>query len=163
MKKSSNLNVGTTLSVIVLIILILLVQLFKHEMKDYIKCILESDIISFFIWAYVITIFSIHHYLYSANELSSDGFLYKHFGSYAETVFSIATYGIAGTTSITLLRGLYLQTFYDGRYFTGFGSFDISSMFLLTTFLLIYCILNTTFLLKKILFHSKTATIVVKK
>ncbi|KFF62226.1 hypothetical protein RC94_08090 [Pectobacterium brasiliense] len=163
MSKSKSLNWKTTFAVAFLISLIILVQFFGNEIKNSVKEILESDWVSIVIWAYVGGIFLIHRYLYSSNELKTDSFIYKHFGAYADTIFGIATYGIAGTTSLALLKGLYLQEFYDGKYFFGFGTFDLVSMFLLTSFLLFYSIFNTTLLLKEVLFHNKTSPVEVKQ
>lgn len=163
MSKSKSLNWKTTSAVIFLIILISLAQFFGNEIKKILKEILESDWVTVVIWAYVGGIFLTHRYLYSSKELKSDSFIYKHFGAYADTIFGIATYGIAGTTSLALLKGLYLQKFYDGQYFFGFGTFDLVSMFLLTSFLLFYSVFNTTLLLKEVLFHNKTSPIEVKQ
>lgn len=162
MSKASSLNWKTTISVIFVMALIILMQMFGNEIKGPLKDILESKWVAFVVWGYVGGTFVIHHYLYSSSELKKDSFIYKHFGAYAETLFGIATYGIAGTTSLALLKGLYLQTFYKGMYFTGFGAFDLVSMFLLTSFLLVYCMFNTTIMLKDVLFHSETSPIEVK-
>ncbi|WP_281649103.1 hypothetical protein [Parendozoicomonas sp. Alg238-R29] len=131
-------------------------------MKEPLKTMLESGAINTFIWAYVGSVFLLHQYLYGANELKNDSFIYKHFGRYADTLFGIATYGLAGTTSTALLKGLYLQTFYSGMYFTGFGTFDLVSMFLLTSFLLVYSMFNTSMMLRTIIYHTETVEITVK-
>lgn len=162
MSKASSLNWKTTISVIFVMALIVLMQMFGNEIKGPLKDVLESKWVAFVVWGYVGGTFLMHRYLYSSSELKKDSFIYKHFGAYAETLFGMATYGIAGTTSLALLKGLYLQTFYEGMYFTGFGTFDLVSMFLLTSFLLVYCMFNTTIMLKDVLFHSETSPIDVK-
>lgn len=162
MSQAKPLNWKTTGAVVFVIALIIVMQTFGNDIKGPLKNILESKWIVFSVWGYVGGTFLIHRYLYFSSELKKDSFIYKHFGAYAETLFGVATYGIAGTTSLALLKGLYLQTFYDGLYFNGFGSFDLVSMFLLTSFLLVYCMFNTTIMLKDVLFHSETSAIEVK-
>lgn len=162
MNKANSFNWRTTLSVIFLISLVIIMQTFGTELKEPLKILLESKWINFAVWAYVCGTFSIHRYLYSSKELQTDSFIYKHFGIYADTLFGIGTYGFAGTTSLALLKGLYLQTFYEGNFFHGFVTFDLVSMFLLTSFLLVYCMFNTTIMFIDILFHSETSPIDAK-
>lgn len=162
MSKAKPLNIKTTGSVIFIIALIVIMQNYSSDIKEPLKIILESKWIGIAIWAYVGGTFVIYHYLYSSNELQKNSFIFKHFGIYADTLFGIGTYGLAGTTSLALLKGLYLQAFYEGKFFSGFATFDLVSMFLLTSFLLVYCMFNTTIMFKDILFHRETSSIVVK-
>lgn len=159
MKNSNALNYKTAAAVIFLIALIILMQVYGSSLKDPLKNILESKWLSIFLWAYIAGTFVTHKYLYSSNALEKDSFIYKHFGSYADTLFGIATYGFGSSTSLALLKGLYLQVFYEESYFNGFAAFDLASMFLLTSFLLVYCVFNTTVLFKSVLFHSEMSPI----
>ena len=120
MSKASSFNWKTTLAVIFVIVLIVIMQTFGSELKEPLKNLFESKWINVMVWAYVCGTFSIHRYLYSSKELKTDSFIYKHFGVYADTLFGIGTYGLAGTTSLALLKGLYLQAFYDEKFFNGF-------------------------------------------
>ena len=162
MSKPKSLNLRTTGAVVFLIALIVGVQTFGGEIKEPLKAILESGWLSIAAWGYISGTFIIHQYLYSSSELKRDSFIYKHFGVYADTLFGAATYGFAGTTSLALLKGLYLQTFYQQSYFIGFAKFDLVSMFLLTSFLLVYCLFNISVMFKDILFHSGTSEVIVK-
>lgn len=161
-KKKASVNYKWTFSLLFLIGLIIIIQVFGSDMKQPIKELFESGWLSIVLWAYVAGVFSVHRYLFATYELANDSFIFKHFGTYAETLFAIGTYGLAGTTSVALLKGLYLQTFFEGQYFTGFAKFDLVSMFLLTSFLLVYCVFNTTMLLKDIIFYSENSVVEVK-
>ena len=163
MNKPKSFNFKSTGSVIFLIALIVVVQVFGADVKEPLKAILESGWLSIAAWGYISGIFIIHQYLYSSSELKRDSFIYKHFGVYADTLFGAATYGFAATTSLALLKGLYLQTFYQESYFIGFATFDLVSMFLLTSFLLVYCFFNVTVMFKDIMFHSGTSEVTVKR
>lgn len=162
MSKPKSLNWKSTGAAIFLMALIVAVQIYSSEIKEPLKTILESGWLSVAAWAYISGTFIIHQYLYSSSELKRDSFIYKHFGVYADTLFGAATYGFAGTTSLALLKGLYLQTFYEQSYFIGFATFDLVSMFLLTSFLLVYCLFNISVMFKDIVFHSSTSEVTVK-
>lgn len=157
--KAKTLNIKTATSVTFLIVLLVVMQVYGQDVKTLTKTILESDLINLLILAYIIGTLTIHGYLYSSRELQKDSFIYKHFGKYADAVFEVATYGLAGTTSLALLKGLYLQTFYEAQYFNGFGGFDLASMCILTSFLLFYCLFNTTIRFKAIVFFTETSKI----
>ncbi|MFW1378205.1 hypothetical protein ACEV7K_23620, partial [Vibrio parahaemolyticus] len=134
MSKKASVNYRWTISIVAFICLMLTAQAFGSDMKEPIRNILDSGWLSKFLWAYVASILSIHRYLFKSYELAKDSFIYKHFGAYADTLFGIGTYGVAGTTSLALLKGLYMQTFFSGEHFIVFGTFDLISMFLLTSF-----------------------------
>ncbi|MDD9175496.1 hypothetical protein ERW49_08420 [Aliivibrio finisterrensis] len=162
MSNNTSVNYKWTFSIFFLMFLILFVQLFGTDMKEPIKAVLESGLLNKLLWAFVAGVLFIHRYLFASYELAKDSFIYKHFGAYADTLFGIGTYGVAGSTSLALLKGLYMQTFFQGKHFIGFGTFDLISMFLLTSFLLFYCIFNTAMLLKDIIFYSENSVVEVR-
>jgi hypothetical protein len=157
--KDNKLNYKTTISIIFVITLLFLSLVYSEVLKDLVRDMLKSDWLVFFIWSYIAGTFIFHRYFYSSDSIKNDSFIYQHFGSYSDTIFGIATYGFAASTSISLIKGLYLQTFYSGSYFNGFASFDLVSMALMTSFLLFYSLFHTTVLLKKIIFHHKITNI----
>lgn len=162
MKKSKKFNFKATGALLFLILIIVALQVFGSDIKEPLKKVFESGWLNIVAWAYIGGTYLIHQYLYSSTELKSDSFIYKHFGIYADAIFGAATYGFAGTTSLALLKGLYLQTFYNKESFIGFATFDLVSMFLLTSFLLVYCMFNITVMFKGILFHSGTSQVEVR-
>lgn len=163
MSADKKVNFKTSCAVMFLIILIVFAQIYGSELKEPLKTILESSWLNVLAWGYISGTYVIYQILYSSSELKTDGFLYKHFGVYADTLFGAATYGFAGTTSLSLIKGLYLQTFYKESYFIGFATFDLVSMFLLTSFLLAYCIFNVSKMFKEILFYHSASAVEVRK
>ncbi|MNI34911.1 hypothetical protein D3C73_889210 [compost metagenome] len=159
MKKPSKINKKYTFFLLLMITIIILMQIYGHEIKKPIKEIFESDLLGVILWGYIIGTFCIHKLIYGTTTLKSDSFILKHFGSYADLCFGMTTYGLAGTTSLALLKGLYLQQYFNSIYFIGFASFDLVSMFLLSSFLLVYCIFNTSILLTEIMFYGETAKV----
>ncbi|MDX7783008.1 hypothetical protein SJR90_11735 [Aeromonas caviae] len=162
MTKPSKVNIKYTLALFLFIGLIISIQIYGHEIKIPIKKMFESDLLGVILWGYVIGIFCIHKYIYGKTTMRSDSFILKHFGSYADLCFGMTTYGLAGTTSLALLKGLYLQQYFDAIYFIGFASFDLVSMFLLSSFLLVYCIFNTSILLTEIMYYGGAAKVEVQ-
>jgi hypothetical protein len=156
-------NYKALLATFFVVALVLISQVYNENIKDVLKLVLESNILTAVLWSYVTGVFLIHKYLYSSNSLPKDSFVYKHFGPYSDAFLGIATNGLAGSTSLSLIKGLYLQTFYTGSYFSGFGTFDLSSMFVMASFLLYYSVFNTTVLVKEIAFHSAVTPIETKK
>jgi hypothetical protein len=143
--------------------LVLISQVYNENLKEILKLALESNLLTALLWSYVVGVFLIHKFLYFSNSLQKNSFIYKHFGPYSDAFLGIATNGLAGSTSLSLIKGLFLQTFYAGSYFSGFGAFDLSSMFVMASFLLYYSVFNTTVLFKEIAFYFAVTPIEIKK
>jgi len=138
------------------------VQVFGAELKRPVKTVLESDLTRIALWAYVGAVVVLHGVLYPKLASEKTGFLYKHFGAYAETCFAFATYGFASTTSLALMKGLYLHVFYEGGHFLGFDGFDLISMFVLSSFLMVHSLIAVTAMGRELVFYQKTSHVVVK-
>lgn len=116
----------------------------KEEAKTIVKSILESNWPAVAVWLLAIIGVGADK-LFSGSSIQTEhSFIYQAFGRYADAVFAAATYGIAGGTSLALLKGLYLQSLFDGTYFSGFGDFDLASIFVVASFLLFYSVVGTT-------------------
>lgn len=72
------------------------------------------------------------------------GIFHAHFGKYADFVFAIVAFVPAGATSLTLLKGLFMQYFFGQIYFIGFDGVDMASMLVVSSFLLYYSLYNAT-------------------
>lgn len=155
-------NYRITFALIFVIGVFFIVQAFGSELKSPVRALLESDWSRIALWAYVGGVVFIHGSLYPETTSSRNGFLYKHFGPYSETCFAFATYGFASTTSLALMKGLYLQVFYEGGYFLGFDDFDLISMFVLSSFLMVYSLITVTAMGREVIFYQKTSPVVVK-
>lgn len=136
---------------------------YSETIKEPLKVTLESGVLTILLWVYVIVSVSMHRFLYGESERNKSSILFVHFGRYAETGFSIGTYGFGGSTSIALLKGLYLQNFYSIKYFKDFSVFDLISMLVLSSFLLIYSLINTTKIFKEVAFYSSAVDVTAEK
>jgi len=85
------------------------------------------------------------HYLSIRNSTNGyDGLIYKSFGKFADSAFAAITYGLALTTSASILKGVYIQQIIGGDiYFNYFGEVDIYSMLVVSVFLFGYSIYAT--------------------
>ena len=130
----------------------------KESAKEIVKIILESNWPVASIWLLAIVGVGADRFFSSANE-SSGGVIYNSFGKYADATFSIATFGFAGSTSLALLKGLYLQSFFNGSYFTGFADFDLASIFLISSFLLFHSTNGTIRLIINAIFQAEASIV----
>lgn len=107
----------------------------EHAIKSFLvwphlsKCIWLAVFVSFFI-----------HYLSVKNGSSSyEGLIYKAFGKFSDAAFAAITYGLASTTSVSILKGVYIQKIIGGEiYFNKFDEIDIYSMLVVCLFLFGY-------------------------
>src|SRR5574337_191516 len=148
MKLPDKMHWPRVLLVVFLFVLASVLAMYKEDAKQIIKSAFDSGKIPIVVWIYV-GVAVISRNLFLGNGRSS------HFESYAETIFSIATYGLAGTTSVSLLQGVYLQYFYNIQYFYNFGALDLASIALVSSYLLIYVGIATTRMLSDIIFRVK--------
>jgi len=110
-------------------------ELVKSAIKSFLiwphlsKCIWLAVLVSFFI-----------HYLSIKNSSSIyEGLIYKAFGKFSDSAFAAITYGLALTTSASILKGVYIQQIVGEEvYFNKFDEIDIYSMLVVCLFLFGY-------------------------
>jgi len=145
--------------IIVLITLGLVLVSNKDEAKHFVRVFLESTWPTVIIWLFAIVGVGAGKFFSEPSDNGAKGFIYKSFGGYADTVFTIATYGFSGSTSLALLKGLYLQLFFNGSFFTGFDNFDLASIFVISSFLLFYSVVSTTRQIKNVVYQAEAAMV----
>lgn len=143
------------LAAVFIMVLVFITLLYGNDTLDKVKAAFESGYLPLLLWAYVVGSVAMHTLIVIKPQKD----VYIFFEKYSNTVYSIATYGIGGSTSIALLKGLFLQNFYEGDFFKGFSSFDMASMFILSSFLLIYSLLNSTKILGEALFYTSVSEV----
>ena len=151
MKLPSSTHWSRALVVLFLFAFATVLAVNKEDAKLFIKAAFASDVIPICIWVYA-SVAVVSKNLFIGNGQTTQ------FGAYADTIFSIGTYGLAGTTSTTLLQGVYLQYFYEDAYFRSFGALDLASVALVSSYLLIYVGLETTRMFADVLFRAKGAS-----
>lgn len=141
--------------VVVLFILGFALFLNKDDAKNIIRMFLESNWPAVVIWLLAIIGVGAERAFCGFAKTGANGFIYQSFGGYADSVFTIATFGFSGSTSLALLKGLYLQVFFNGAFFSGFGDFDLASIFVISSFLLFYSIVSTTRQITNVVFQAE--------
>ncbi len=127
---------------LVFIILVVLAVTYISEQKYYnqlIRSFLEWKQLSVSLWAGVVICFLVHYLSSRGSGDEYSGIIYKQFGVFADSAFAAITYGLAVTTSASILKGVYVQQFFgDVVYFNQFESIDIYSMLVVCLFLFGY-------------------------
>lgn len=111
----------------------------QESANNVLRDILEWDHLGTSLWFYTVISFLIH-YLSSRNlDDAYSGVVFKHFGVFADSAFAAITFGLASTTSASILKGVYVQQYFgDEIYFKNFNDIDIYSMLVVCLFLLGY-------------------------
>lgn len=131
----------------------------KDEAKKILRIFLESNWPTIVIWLLAIIGVGAGKFFCESGNHETSSFIYRSFGGYADSIFTIATYGLSGSTSLALLKGLYLQLFFGGSFFIGFGDFDLASIFVVSSFLLYYSAVSTARQIIEVVFQAEAATV----
>lgn len=151
MKLPTNFHWLRLITVVVLFILIGILVLNKDQAKDVIRAIFESGAVPVFVWMYVfVAVLSKKMFVEKGTE---------QFKGYADFIFTVATFGFAGSTSIALLQGVYLQYFYGAEYFAHFGALDLASIALVSSYLLVFTGTETTKMLADVVVRANAVEV----
>lgn len=131
----------------------------KDDAKGLVRTVLESNWPTIGVWLLAIIGAGAEKFYCGAKRNETGGVIYQSFGGYADTVFMAATNGFSGSTSLALLKGLYLQVFFGGAFFSGFGDFDLASIFLISSFLLYYSVVSTVKQIINVVFQAEATMV----
>lgn len=143
MSKKS-INWGRLSAIALLFVLGVIIAAHKDPAKSLIKNVLESNWPTVTLWIIVLIGVVVRLFTENPEQPLKTGLIYESFGKYADAIFTATTYGVSGSTSLALLKGLYLQAFFGGEFFSGFGNFDLVSICVISSFLLFYSIVETS-------------------
>lgn len=142
MRTTQNINFRLIFVLLFLSALAVTYICYQETINEKLRLILEWPHLNISIWLFILICFSLNYLSTKDDDTFSYGLLYKHFGSFADTAFAIVTYGLASTTSASILRGVYIQEFFkDKTYFNYFSQLDIYSMLVVCLFLFGYSLL----------------------
>ncbi|MCC4225773.1 hypothetical protein LL295_19975 [Vibrio campbellii] len=134
--------------VFVLIVLVAIAATYITDQKYYneaIRNVFEWKHLNISIWFGSLICFVLHYLSAKGSSAEYAGLIYKQFGIFADSAFAAITYGLAMTTSASILKGVYIQQFFgDVIYFNHFESLDIYSMLVVCLFLLGYSLWSCT-------------------
>ena len=146
MKVPNNFHWLRLITVVVLFILVGIMAFNKDQAKEFIKSVFDSGFAPGIVWTYVVVAVISKKIFVDKNS--------QHFKGYAEFLYNIATFGFAGSTSISLLEGVFLQYFFDINYFNNFGTLDLASIAIVSSYLLIFTGTETTKMLADVLVRA---------
>jgi len=130
-------------SALIVILLAAIFFFFWDYSKIIIRTILESRLTNFLLWTVTVLIFLIHYFKHKDKEVKSETILTKKFGVFFDNALGGVTYGTIITTSLTLLKGLYIQEFFtDTQYFLEFKDLDLMTIFGVMIFLLYFSVMK---------------------
>jgi hypothetical protein len=119
---------------------------YSEQLKSVIRTVLDSKWSTGIVGIYIFTCALIHQ-IFNGIKSESSGLIYSQFGRFADFVFSLFAYLPASTAALALLKGLYMQHFFDGEFFKGFDQIDLLSIVVVSAFLLYYSLNRSTILL----------------
>ena len=146
MKTASKTKLIRGIAFVFLIFISCMAYGFQEELKEIVKTILESKWSIALICIYVISC-ALMYQVYVGGSSDFGGIAHINFGKYAGFVFAVGTYVPTSATSLALLKGLFMQEFFDKIYFSGFDKLDMVSIFIVSSYLLYYSMFNSTKLL----------------
>lgn len=127
-----------------LVVFAIIYMLNQESIMQGIQAVLEWPHLNATLWLSVLVSFFIHYLSMKNNHGTYDGLIYKAFGMFADSAFAAITYGLALTTSASILKGVYVQQFIGGMiYFANFDEIDICSMLVVCLFLFGYSAYST--------------------
>lgn len=142
---SQVMNGKGLLLVFVLLLMAGFVQIFFKELKYYFDGFIRSDWLLSLAIPYVCVAVLAKSFFESGRDSLT-------FANYAGCLFSIGTLVTALMASVSLLSGLYFQSVYGELYFKNFGFFDKLSVFVVSSYLFIYAILQATGMYRDVIF-----------
>ncbi|MCM0612406.1 hypothetical protein KFJ24_07955 [Marinobacter sediminum] len=111
------------------------------------------------LWLGVFSCFIVHYLSIMDDSNYAGGLIFNHFGKLADTAFAVITYGLASTTAVAMLKGVYVQQFFDEKvYFRNFDQIDIYSTLVVCIFLFGYSMYAAITALKNAVILSKSET-----
>lgn len=123
---------------------------FWDTTKNIIRIILEAHLTYFLLWTITILIFLLHYFRHKDKEVRSETIITKKFGSFLDNALGGIVYGTTITTSLTLLKGLFIQKFFgDIQYFTEFNNIDLITIFSVMIFLLYFGVVKVVEIAKE--------------
>ena len=131
---------------------------FSSSLKGLLGVVLNYQEAIKFYWILVAAILFTHHLRFSGVRVATPA--PQMFVKFGETVFTGLTYGMAGGTSILLMRGLYNQYFYNDVVFVNFSDYDLGSLFVVSSFLIYFCVIHLAALAYDVIKLQNTADVV---
>lgn len=130
-------------SIIIVVLFGFIYNFYLNDTKLIIRFILEQKTTSFILWTVTVLIFIIHYFKHKSKSVEMEPIITKKFGAFIDSILGGFAYGTTITTSLTLLKGLYIQSFFiDKKYFLEFQNIDLMTIFGVTFFLIYFSVMK---------------------
>ena len=150
----------TNIIVIVFLVFLMSVSYFYWEqLKLDIRKILEFKGLYIILFGSTLIIF-ILSYFSNTDSSNKGSFIGSSFGRFFDTIINGLTYGTAISSSLTLIKGFYIQKiFEDQKYFLEFSNIDVWLLFLTMCFLLYFCLERVVEIVKELVWTTESVEI----
>ena len=126
--------------------------------KIILRNILEWEPLYFGTFGLTLIIFGVS--FFNNGKIEENKLISNRFGNFFDTVISSLTYAAGITSSLTLIKGFYIQqVFTDKKYFTEFSNIDPWLIFLTMCFLLYFCASRVVEMAKELIWIKNYADI----
>lgn len=111
----------------------------EEQFTLLLRSILESPLLKYIIWVAIFSLYTIHFWKFRRTEHSKKNMILSTvLPPFMDNFFGAVTYGIIITSTLTLMKGLYIQLAFGEIHFKDFSQFDIFSLAIALFFLLWY-------------------------
>lgn len=154
MAGENKLDIKNLFAILFLVALFIISYSYWDELKIVLRKILELKITYISLFGYTFIVFFIR-FLNGNNENENTNLIGASFGNFFDTVINALTYGAAITSSLTLIKGFYIQkVFEDEKYFLEFSEIDVWLLFLTMCFLLYFSLAKVIELTKELIVNK---------
>lgn len=159
MAESRKINYKNIFFLIFFMIMMLLSYLYWDNLKINIRNFLEFKILYFILFGLTLLIF-ILSYITNTQSSNKSSFIGSSFGRFFDTVINGLTYGAAISSSLTLIKGFYIQKIFEDKiYFLEFSNIDVWLLFLTMCFLLYFCVERVIVIVKELIWITESIEI----
>ena len=132
---------------------------FEEQFSQVFRIILESKLLHLTIWIIIVVIYAIHYVKIRRKDISNNMILSTSLPPFMDNFFGAVTYGAIITTTLTLMKGMYIQIAFGEEHFKDFNQFDISSLAIALFFLLWYSLTKIGEDVQEIFWVSQTKSV----
>lgn len=112
------------------------------EVLNVIKILLEKEILSIALFSGTVILFVINYVKHKSKQVQKDVIITDKFGDFIDNFLGGIGYGTVISTSLTLLKGLFVQKFFNINYFAEFDGLDLFAILGVALFLLYYALMK---------------------
>lgn len=156
------LDYKTISIVFFLLILCLPYYFFRSRINYFLRSLLELRLLHYVLWCLTLIIFIVHYFKFRGKEIKSKKFITQKFGDFMDSFLGGITYGTGITSSLTLIKGFYIQNVFGDIYFKELDKIDLWTVFASMIFLLYYMIMKVVNVTKETIWTAHVEKVVAE-